>query len=60
MKPISIALLVSLEMAVQELLAARIEEMIKRGDITGPERLGQIQRELHRITWEMLHPEASE
>ena len=55
--PISIALLISLEMAVEELLQGRIEELEKRGDIEAPARLTEIKRKLNDLTWMLLHPE---
>ena len=57
MKPISIALLVSLEMAVEELLQGRIEELERLGDIEAPVRLMTIKRELNDLAWKLLHPE---
>ena len=55
--PISIALLISLEMAVEELLQGRIEELVRRGDIEAPARLTKIKRELNDLTRKLLHPE---
>ena len=55
--PISIALLISLEAAVEELLQGRIEEFERLGDIEAPLRLMEIKRKLNDLTWKLLHPE---
>ena len=55
--PISIVLLISLELAVKELLQGRIEELERQGEIEAPARLTEIKKKLNDLAWELLHPE---
>ena len=55
-----LALLLTLEMAVEELLRDRAEQLTSMGEIYRSNRLNRIARELGELAYEIVNPETED